>query len=147
MARQTSAQRAEQLFDLLTDGDLTSAQIIDKTGWSYSQFLKAVQSLRDILAANGDVISVVAEPQGGREPWLYALRAGKTIINAEDSRWVINRLGDAQRRVTTILHVLQVAKETLDGRTIEGKKARIYHLHITRAQEEIAMLADDEMPA
>jgi hypothetical protein len=140
--KKIAEKRAEELFDLLTGGDLTSAEIVDKTGWRYSQFLKAVQTLRDILAANGDVISVTAEPQGSRETWLYSLRAGKQIVDAEQSRWVINRLQDAERRVETIAHVLEVAVNSLDGRTTEGRKARVYHLHIKRAQEEVALLGE-----
>lgn len=133
-------KRAEVLFDLLSERDLTSAEITDRTGWNYPQFMTAVQALRDILAANGDVISVLAEPQGSRGPWRYSLQAGTTIVDAEKSQWVVNRLKDAERRVKTITHVLEVAVNSLDGRTVEGKKARIYHLHINRAQEEIALL-------
>lgn len=132
-------KRAEVLFDLLSDRDRTSADILTTTGWSYSQFMAAVQRLRDILAADGDVISVLAEPTT-RGPWTYHLAAGATIIDAERSQWVINRLQDTERRVKTIKHVLEVAVNALDGRTTAGKKARIYHLHINRAQEEVALL-------
>jgi hypothetical protein len=142
--KRAAEKRAEELFDLLTGGDLTSAEIMDKTGWVRSQLFKAVQTLRDILAANGDVISVTAEPQGLRETWLYSLRAGKQIVDPEKSRWVINRLQDAERRVETIAHVLEVAVNSLDGRTSEGKKARVYHLHIKRAQEEVALLGTEQ---
>lgn len=141
MARKEVAERrAEQLYDLLSNGDKDSRSIIDETGWAHYQFLKAVQKLRDILAANGDVISVVAEPNGPRQPWLYGLRAGQSIVDAERSRWAPNRLQDAERRIMTIGHVLEVAVNATDGRTVEGKKARIYHLHIKRAQEEVALI-------
>jgi hypothetical protein len=144
MAKQSAHEkRAGQIYDLLSDGDLTSQQIIDKLGCSYSGFLKAVQMLRDIGAATGDVISVVAEPQGMSQPWLYGLRAGKQIASAEDSRWIPNRFQDAERRIKTISHVLEVAANSLDGRTTEGRKARIYHLHIKRALEEVQLMVGD----
>lgn len=141
------ADRAAVLFDLLVEGDKTSAELIQITGWSYKQWQKATQALRDILAANDDVISVVAEPQGESQPWLYRLQAGKVIVDPEQSRWVLNRLQDAERRITTIEHVLDVAVNSLDGRTVAGKKARIYRLHIKRAREEVALMTgEDQLP-
>jgi len=144
MASKKAAEKyAEELYDLLTNGDATSHEIMDKLGWSYSQFQAATQKLRDLLAADGDVISVVADSQGRSGPWLFGLRGGGAIVDAEQSRWVPNRLADAERRIKTISHVLEVAVNALDGRTTEGKKARIYHLHITRAQEEVALMSTD----
>lgn len=136
-------ERANVLFDLLAESDHTYVTIGDATGWTRGQIIKAVQVLRDILAANGDVISVVSDPQGSREPWLYGLRAGIQITSAEESQWITNRFGDAERRLTTIKHVLEVAVQSLDGRSTEGKKARIYHMHLKRAEEEIALLTDN----
>jgi len=140
----TSEDRADVLFDLLADSSHTYVTIREETGWSRKQILKAVQVLRDILAANGDVISVVCDPQGPREPWLYRLQAGRDILDAERSGWILNRFTDAERRLKTIKHVLEVAVRGLDGRTVEGRKARIYDLHLRRAQEEIAMMSDGE---
>lgn len=141
------ANDAGVMFDLLVEGDKTSAELIKITGWKYKKFLKAIQALRDILAANDDVISVTAEPQGGSNPWLYSLKAGKAIVDPEQSRWVLNRLQDAERRIETIEHVLDVAVNSLDGRTVAGKKARIYRLHIKRAREEVALMGgEDQLP-
>jgi hypothetical protein len=137
---QSNEERAEVLFDLLADSDQTYVTVQAATGWNRPQIMKAVQVLRDILAANGDVISVTAEPQGKGQPWLYSLRAGNQITNAEESRWINNRIGDAERRLTTIKHVLEVAVRALDGRTAAGQKARIYHMHLKRAEEEVALL-------
>lgn len=138
-------ERAEELFTLLADGDMTSAEVTDATEWSYAQFMKTVQVLRDMLATNGDVISVTAEPNGHREPWLYSLKGGDQIVNEETSRWVPNRVEDAERRLKTIKHVMAAAVVGSDGRSTIGRKARIYHLHLKRAEEEIAMLADGQV--
>lgn len=144
MPTNKNEKRAEILFDLLSDGDQTYETVCERTGWTRKEFFKAAQTLRDILAANGDVISVVAEPQGSREPWKYSLAAGTVIMDPEKSRWVINRLQDAERRLFTIGNVTEVASKALDGRTTDGRKARIYNLHIKRAQEEVALLTADE---
>jgi hypothetical protein len=138
-------ERAEVLFDLLADGDHTYESIGEKTGWSRNQILKAVQRLRDILAVNGDVISVVCEPQGQYEPYAYRLKGGKEILDAEKTRWAINRTKDLDRRGRTFENVLAVAVKATDGRTLVGKKARIWHLHIKRAREEVALMEPEQL--
>jgi hypothetical protein len=108
-----------------------------------------------ITAGGGDVPPTPGEPQSvtdhielanmgaERQDAVKAVaKATGASVDAEQSRWVINRLQDTERRVQTIAHVLEVAVNSLDGRTNEGKKARIYHLHIKRAQEEVALLSD-----
>ena len=137
-------ERAGVLFDLLVEGDQTYLTIGEATGWDRHKVYAAVQRLRDVLADNEDVISVVAEPQGRGEPWVYRLAHGAQIVDAEHSQWIIGRFGDAERRLKTINHVLAAAVVALDGRSVEGRKARIYRLHLTRAEEEVAMLADAE---
>lgn len=137
-------ERAEELFSLLAADDMNRDEICADRGWTHGQLRAAVQKLRDILAADGDTINVVCEPDGWRQPWQYRLRAGGDILDAEESRWMTNRLGDTERRITTIGHVLDAAVNATDGRTIEGRKARIYQLHISRAIEEIALGGDDD---
>ncbi|MPZ14297.1 MAG: hypothetical protein GEU73_07710 [Chloroflexi bacterium] len=133
-------QRAEELFTLLADGDRDRDEICADRGWDYSQMRQAVQQLRDMLAADGDVINVVAEPNGWQQPWMYGLRDGGAILDPEQSRWMTNRLGDTERRIKTISHVLDAAVNATDGRTVEGRKARIYELHLRRAAEEVALM-------
>jgi hypothetical protein len=134
------AERAAELFDLLSARDRTISEVRALTGWNSYQYGKAVQRLRDILAADGDDINVVAEPQGHREGWLYGLRAGSAIVDASESQWVPNRMKDAERRLKTIKHVMQAAVSATDGRSVVGKKARIWALHLTRAEEEITLI-------
>jgi len=149
MISKAGANDAAQMFDLLVEGDRTSAELIKEAGWKHRRFLKAIQALRDILAANGDVITVTAEPhRGSNKPWLYSLKAGKAIVDSEQSRWVLNRLQDTERRIETIEHVLDVAVNSLDGRTVAGKKARIYALHLKRAREEVMLVVgEDPLPS
>lgn len=134
------AARAAVLYDLLADRPRTQSEVVALTGWTVRRFSSAVQRLRDILAASGDTINVPAEPQGQREEWVYALTDGAGIIDAERSQWAPNRMKDAERRLKTIKHVFSAAVEATDGRTVEGRKARIYQLHLARAEEEIRIL-------
>jgi len=137
-------KHAGELFDMLANGDKTSAEILKTTGWGYGTFMATVQRLRDTLANDGDVISVVAEPQGtrqdrrGAKPYLYRLVAGQTIIDPEHSKWVANRIDDSERRLKTIAAVLDVTVKATDGRTALGKKAVRFHRHVTRALEDIS---------
>jgi hypothetical protein len=142
MATAQQEKDAGILFDLLVEGEQTYITIRARTGWSRTKIIKTVQVLRDILG-DGDEISVTCEPQGKCEPWLYALRAGEHIIDSSESAWLPNRFGDAERRLMTIRHVLDAAVQGLDGRTAIGRKARIYRMHLRRAEEEIALLSSD----
>ena len=42
-------------------------------------------------------------------------------------------------------HVAAVGSKVLDGRSREGRVARVMNLHIGRALEEIALLTDGEV--
>lgn len=144
MATQRWEERATDLFNMLVEGDQTYETVCDALDWDRQWFYKAVQTLRDELAG-GDSISVVCEPQGKGEPWLYSLRAGNVVIDAEDDFWLNNRFGDTERRILTIRHVIDTAVRATTGRTVLGKKARIYQLHLKRAEEEVAMLMDGQI--
>lgn len=145
MVAETYTNRAGALFDLLADGDQDYETIREATGWSRGQIIKTVQRLRDILAANDDEIQVVCEPQGQWEPYVYRLKGGKEILDAEKSRWAIGRTLDLDRRGRTLEAVLSVAVRATDGRTLPGKKARIWHLHIKRAREEVALMEPEQL--
>jgi|SRR6516164_2233073 hypothetical protein len=138
-------QAATDLFELLVEGDQTYVTLNARMGWTRNQILKYVQVLRDVLATDADTISVTCDPDPDDPlgPWVYTLRAGTGIVDPENTRWLVNRLGDAERRLVTIRHVVDIAAQTLDGRSNDGKKARIYALHLKRAEEEVAMLTSD----
>lgn len=143
-----AVRRALELLQRLREGDADRPTICAELGWSRVDLRTAVQALRDELADQGMEHSVVAEPHGHKQPWLYGLRSGNEIIGATstdgtDSRWVPNRLDDAERRLKTIKNVLKVAVKATDGRTLLGRKARIYALHLSRAEEEVALAVAD----
>lgn len=143
MATAKEIERAEELFELLSDGDLDRDEIIAATEWSRVQFYKAVQTLRDILSGNNDTISVTAEPQGHLECWIYGLKGAGTILEPENSEWISNRIRDLDRRIPTILAVVNAAVNGSDGRGKLGKKARAYRKHLTRAIEDISEIDNE----
>jgi hypothetical protein len=97
---------------------------------------RAVHDARMILAQN-DTLFILAEPQGPRAPWLYKLVDGKTIIDVENSGWVPNRIGDAQTRVQLIHAAMRVAERATDGRTTNGRKARVIARTLGRLVEDL----------
>lgn len=136
------AQWAGQLYDLLVQypEGLTGPDVQDILDWDANQFGAAVQALRDIFSDDGDSITVVCEPQGQREPWLYILVDGAATTNEDDSRWVGIMLNHIERRLKTMRNVLATGIKATRATSIIGRKVRIYHLHITRAQDEVRLL-------
>lgn len=137
------ATRARVLKGLLETREMTSAEVIQKTGWRHWQFIKAAQSLRDLLAEEGSTITLVADPHGYRGPWLYRLIDGAGVVDPDTTIWFGNRVDDMERRIKTVKAVLDPSVRVLDGRSVRGKKARIYQLHITRALEEVGFVDGD----
>lgn len=135
---------AADLEAQLRAGDLDSAQLESMNGWSRAQRIVAVRRLRDNLATTGAGMTVVCEPNGHQLPWLYRL-VSLDAVKADRSRWLPNRIQDVERRLKTILHVVDAVVDGTDGRTLLGKKARIFQLHIRRAFEDIGLIPD-QMP-
>jgi hypothetical protein len=139
--------RAEILFDLLANSPdgMTAEDICYAEDWSGAQFRAALQWLRDNLGT-GDTLTVIAEPNGFREPWLYRLIDGGQVVDGEASRWVNNRTNDLDRRLLTLMSVLATAVRSTDGRSAKGRKARALQVHMTRALEDIRMIDADGGP-
>ena len=130
------AERALELYALLVQGPLDTTEIQSQTDWSKAKIYKAVQVLRDMLAEIGETSSVTAKPQGRGLPWVYKLEYGEGIADGE---WLKNRVGYAERFILTIGNVFESAVNALAVDTMEGTKARIIHLHLKRAKEELAL--------
>lgn len=129
-------ERAGLLYDFAVahPAGFTNTEAMDEFGWSLRRFNEAVQTLRDILG-NDDTISFVCSPQGQNEDWRYQL-----VGTYGDMRpWTTNRLIDAERRVITIGNVTGPIVRNSDGRTVEGKKARMINnfAHYMKAQFEL----------
>lgn len=141
--------RALRLLSLLMeDGELQSRHIMGGTGWSQGQVYKAAQTLRDMITdmGLGDVMTVTCDPFGQGQ-WWYALRRGAAVHNRSATKWVPNRIKDLRRRLKTIRSVCKAAVLATDGRTEDGRVARIILECLELAEQKIAELTDDDNAA
>lgn len=97
---------------------------------------RGIRDARMILG-EGDTLFILCEPQGAREPWRYYLVDGSQVVNMEESNWAVNRIHDAQSRVALIATAMRVAERATDGRTLEGKKARVLARACSRLVEDL----------
>lgn len=134
--------RIDDLVDALFDYSVsnpdgfTNEQFMAHIDIDLSMFNKVANRLRATLAE--DTITLICEPtDGGR--WLYRL-----VGNLEDgSPWTQNRLRDAESRFTTIGSVVSTIVNATDGRTYDGKRARLMQRSIVRLREDLADLTSD----
>src|SRR5262245_40860874 len=130
--------RMDALFDLLVARvTVTIYDIMDELRCNHRAANEAVHDLRMLLAYD-DTINLVATPQGPREPWLYSLEG-----SIDPSRpWITNRIGDSETRVTTINAVCRSLVSANDGRSIEGRKARVLEMGTRHIMEQIHAIDD-----
>lgn len=95
----------------------------------------AVRILRGHLATVGAGWNLVCEPAGKGNPWVY--RLANTLAGGADP-WIRNRLGDQVTRTRSSLHVLASIIDATDGRSADGRTARILHRHYERALQDLA---------
>jgi hypothetical protein len=89
-----------------------------------------------LLLGNDDQINLVCDPQGTGQPWLYRL-----IGDVDGARsWVANRLRDSETRIGTIRAICSSLVSATDGRSADGRRARIMDKGLTRILEDLAEL-------
>jgi len=143
-----SADLAGLVFDQLVahpDG-MTVPDFCEELSLPRRTIYKGIRDARMILAED-DTLFILSDPQGAREPWLYRLVDGAMVIDASESGWVSNRIGDAQTRVQTIYAGMRVAARATDGRTRDGRKARVLARacgRLVEDLEEIDLSGDEE---
>jgi len=130
---------AHELFDYLAarpDG-VTMAAICHHFGWKRVATNEALRALRLILA-DGDSITVVSEPDTPSAPWLVRL-----VGTYDDARWyVTNRLGDLEARIETQVGVARSLEAATDGRSTEGRKARMIRSTLSHLVEQLQLVGD-----
>jgi plasmid maintenance system antidote protein VapI len=97
---------------------------------------RGIRETRLILAED-DTLFILADPQGPREPWLYRLVDGAKLIDMTETTWTANRIHDAQSRVHLMYAAMRVAARATDGRSKDGKKARILARACGRLVEDL----------
>lgn len=126
-----------QLFDYASErpAGFTYRDIRRDLKWDRSHFFRTARALR-LTLGDADDISLVCDRQGARQPWRYRL-VGEF---SQASDWVRNRTDDAESRMLTIESVLASVLRNTDGRSRDGRRARIMYRAIQRAREDLADL-------
>jgi hypothetical protein len=103
-------------------------------GWPRERFFSVTRRFRRMFAE--DQINLVCEPQEQREPWLY-----KLVGKYDDARlWATNRVEDLVSRTHTIHSVSRTLTNATDGRSTEGRKARLIERKMRQLIEELGDL-------
>lgn len=98
----------------------------------------AIYDLRRVFLSD-DQINLVCQPENGHGPWTYRL-----VGSQEQAEfWVRNRTDDAETRLVTIASVCRSIVNATDGRSSDGRRARIIFRHVERAREDLAELRSD----
>jgi hypothetical protein len=132
-----SSEAIGALFDYAVEhpGGFTYQDAMNDLGWQKPYFTRVHRQLR-LLLGNDDQINLVCDPQGRGEPWRYRL-----IGDIEGARgWVDNRLRDSESRVTTVRAITASLVRATDGRTNDGRRARIMNRGLGRILEDLAEL-------
>lgn len=133
----STANLVEALFDYAVskpDG-FTNADFMAEFDVDLEAFNRAANKLRSVLA--DDTINLVCDPAGARAKWIYRL-----VGSIEDgSPWVQNRLRDAETRFTTISSVVQSLVKATDGRTADGRRARLMEKSLRRLLEDLGEIS------
>lgn len=98
-----------------------------------------VQALRDLLGG-GDTINVVCDrdPDTPNGRWIYRL-----VGTPDGSReWQANQLAHLERRLITSEDIATSMVEATDGRTVQGRKARVIKLHMSRCLEDLRLIGN-----
>lgn len=133
-----TTDRASALFDFAVDNPdgFTRDEACEELDLTKDEFFKAARDVRRAFAE--DTITLSCDPQGSGEQWLYRL-----VGTVDDSSpWVSNRLGDAESRFVTIAAVIGAIKNSTDGRTVNGRKAREIHLSVTQLLERLKLIGE-----
>jgi hypothetical protein len=129
------------LFDQLVANPkgVTIAGIAAEQGIGDKMARHIVRRLREACGQT-DTVNVICEPDAADPsgPWLYRL-----VGRLDDARWWFsNRLGDAESRIRVLQGVASSLARAADGRTVEGRRARLIDRALTRLVEDLDSLGE-----
>ena len=134
--------RASELFDYLANQSkgATTAEIKTQLGYTRgSEVRRVVRALRLILG-EFDSINLVCDTPSNSETGAWTYRLVGTIESTQG--WQSWRLGSLETQIKTCRAVAASVVAGSDGRTRDGKRARLMERHLGRLLED---LADIEM--
>lgn len=127
--------RREALLDYAVanlDG-FTVADVMTDLGLTHAQTNITIRDLRLWLCEVGDTINLTADPQGQNDRWLYRL-----VGTLDEARpWATNRVRDTESRIRTQKAIWCTIVAATDGRSTEGRKARVMQRAFTRLIEDL----------
>ncbi len=130
----TRVEQVNNLFDLLSNdtGWVTRQQIADYLEMSHKSVDRVVRDLRITLGVS-DSITVVARINKG---------GGYRLVGRyEDAApWATGRIADAETRIETLQFSMSSVVKATDGRTVEGKKARLVEMSMRHLLEQLLAL-------
>jgi len=130
------AEAVGLLFDHLAErpDGATKHDIAGGLGVRSDAVCGLVQGLRDVLADTDTInVSCDRDPSDPTGPWRYRLVGTVEEITA----WQGNRVGDTERRLRTMLHVVIPIANGSDPASVEGRKARIMRKTFARCLEDL----------
>lgn len=130
--------RAGLLFDyaVVHPEGFTNEDAMRDLEWTLPLFKEAARALRLILA--DDTITLVCDPQGESERWRYRL-----VGTYSDARaWSSNRLRDMEARLETVQAIAMTMVRATDGRTTDGRKAKLILAVVAALREQLVAMGD-----
>lgn len=133
--------RRDELFDyaVANPGGVTIEDITSDLAMSRAQANIAIRDVRMFLCESGDSINLAADPQGQNDPWLYRLVG--TVADAQP--WASNRVRDTESRIRTQKAVWCTIVAATDGRSTDGRKARVMQRAFNRLIEDLDTIIDE----
>lgn len=123
--RTARADLALEVIEALAEHPQTIHQLVEELDYEEAKVRRGIHHARELLAAEGGREFIVCEPQGARRPWLYSLVEGAVVVDAGQSGWLANRIGDTETRIRTELGAIKTAVAATSPASILGRKARL----------------------
>lgn len=135
--------RALLLLSALEEQPMSAAELCEHLGWTRSQFSSALSHARDVVCPTLGVTIPHPVPEDGFQyrvtgQWMHD--DGTPAIEA-GTAYAVSLV---ETRLHSILRDVRVAKDNLDGRSVNGRKANFLDKHLTHI---LAVLAEIGTPS
>jgi hypothetical protein len=134
------AEKLGRLFDYAVSKPegFTKDDVMEDLNWDRGTFSHASRALR-IMLGSDDEVNLVCTPQGKGQPWLYQLTGQ---LGDDAKLWISNRLTDCESRVQTVRAITSSIVSATDGRSTDGRRARLMQRSMTRLTEDLAEITN-----